>query len=389
MPYFAKYKTKDGYKWLFQMPTTVDPLSGKKKRTSFRGYETKREAQKAAQMIKEQLDKGTYGNDKITYREAYASWWDIHQRTLKPSTRDKSEDVFRSRILPHFDKLRIKDIDRDYCQAVVDKWREELTESTAKDYKGHASQVFKYAMSRDWIFKNPMQFAVVEKKDENTLADDDSENENFWDSEQFLEFQDTASKEMEYQDYVMFYVMGSSGLRKGEMLTLKWDDIDFENKIINVRRTLYFKNKKDILQKTKTGASLRSAPMTNDEIEVLNKWRTLQKERFLKLGIQYKKVVYVVCRDNLRPLRLAHPNEKLNKFLKHHPDLPSITVHGFRHTFASALYEAGVSVKTAQKFLGHTRMETTMNIYTHVAKTIKVSEADKYENHMKMLKQNR
>jgi len=176
-------------------------------------------------------------------------------------------------------------------------------------------------------------------------------------------------------------VMGFSGLRKGEMLTLRWSDLDFKNKVIRVRRTLFFKDKREIIQSAKTGASKRETPLTDKEIELLKKWKVMQKERFLKNGI--KEIDYVVCRDNLKPLRLADPNETLNGFLDKHTELPRIRVHGLRHTFASNLYAAKVDVKTAQKFLGHRRMEPTMNIYTHVAKKIKIEEVGKYKDYMK------
>ncbi|MCI1859307.1 MAG: site-specific integrase [Sporolactobacillus sp.] len=388
MASFQKYKTKQGCKWLFKMYTTIDPQTGRKKQTTFRGYNTKRGAQRAALLVKDQLDKQIFGNDKITYGEVYKRWWDVHKRTLKPSTRDKTTDIFQSRILPYFKKIRVKEIDQDYCQSVIDQWRKDLSESTAKDYKGHASQVFKYAMSREWIFKNPMQFVVVAKTDENAFADEEEdEEENFWDSEQFQSFQKTASHDMDDQDYVLFLVLGSSGLRKGEMLNLKWSDVDFENKLIRIRRTLYFRNKTSISQTTKTMTSKRETPMTDNEIAVLKKWKTMQKARFLSLGIQQEQIQYVVCRDDLRPLRLAHPNDRLNKYLMKHPELPHITVHGFRHTFASNLYAAKIEPKTAQKFLGHKRLETTMNIYTHVAKRVQIESAEKYQIYMKNTKQ--
>ncbi len=125
---------------------------------------------------------------------------------------------------------------------------------------------------------------------------------------------------------------------------------------------------------------------TDYEIEALKKWKTIQKERLLAYGIAQERIQYVVSRVDLRPLRLAEPNETLDKFIKDNPDFTKITVHGFRHVFASALYEAGVSVKTAQKFLGHRRMETTSNIYTHVTKFVKIEAAGKYEEYMKLRK---
>ncbi|MCQ2010588.1 site-specific integrase [Sporolactobacillus sp. STSJ-5] len=385
MASFQKYETKQGIKWLFKMYTTYDPQTGKKKMTTFRGYNTKKEAQKAARIVQDKIDKGILADDKITFVEAYRDWWDTHKRTLKPSTRYKSETIFNKHILPCFGKIRLKQINQDYCQKVIDKWRETLSISTTKDYRGHTQQVFKYAMQHEWIYKNPIQFVIIEKQDEHSLADmEDDETENFWDLNQFEQFQTLAIKEFDYQDFIMFIVMGYSGLRKGEMLTLRWSDLDFKNKVIRVRRTLFFKNKREIIQSTKTGSSKRETPLTDKEIQFLKKWKVMQKEHFLERGI--KDIEYVVCRENLKPLRLADPNEILNKFLVNHPELPKIKVHGLRHTFASNLYAAKVDVKTAQKFLGHRRMETTMNIYTHVAKKVKIEEAGKYEDYMKNAK---
>ncbi|MFT8928475.1 MAG: tyrosine-type recombinase/integrase [Sporolactobacillus sp.] len=381
MASFQKYETKHGTKWLFKMYTTVNPETGRKKMTTFRGYNTKKEAERAYRIVQDKLDKGTLVNDKITYGEIYEKWWDLHQRTLKPSTRYKTETIFSKHILPNFKNLKLKDIDQDYCQQVIDLWRETLSASTTRDYRGHTSQVFKYAMQQEYIFKNPMQFVIIEKKDENSLAQEEKE-ENFWDKEQFEHFNRVAAKEMDMQYLVMFIVMGSSGLRKGEMLTLEWNDLDFNEKIIHVRRTLFFKNKKEIIQTGKTKTSRRDTPMTDDEMELLKNWRTTQKSRFMETGKQ-NDIKYIVCRNDLRPMRLADPNEYMNKFLDKHPKLPRITVHGLRHTFASNLYAAKVDVKTAQKFLGHQRMETTMNIYTHVAKKVKIEEAGKYEDYMK------
>ncbi|WP_150284948.1 site-specific integrase [Rummeliibacillus sp. TYF-LIM-RU47] len=67
----------------------------------------------------------------------------------------------------------------------------------------------------------------------------------------------------------------------------------------------------------------------------------------------------------MRTLRNSYVNEVLNKLCKRY-DLPRITVHGLRHSYASLLFAAGVDIKVVQKLLGHAHIETTMNIYTHV-----------------------
>jgi integrase len=360
----------------------VDPNTGKKKKTTYRGFKSEREAERASRYLEHKLDKGILAHENNIFEDVYLEWRDRHNRLLKPSTRYKTDTIFSKQILPHFRKLRISDIDSDYCQQIVDIWRETLSASTTKDYKGHASRVFKYAMQKEYIFRNPMQFAIVTPDEEEFIDDDEDEFENFWDRDQFNYFCSYAIDEMDFQDFVMFHTLGTTGLRKGEMLALKWSDIDFEEKYIRIRRTLFFLNKKNINQKAKTKASRRDVPLTEEAWAVLNKWRTIQKEKYLAEGIK-NKLNLVLTRGDFQPVRLATPNERLHKFLKSHEELPQITVHGFRHTYASNLSAAGVTIEEAQKFLGHKRMETTANIYTHVSKKKKSAAFKKYENYMK------
>lgn len=89
----------------------------------------------------------------------------------------------------------------------------------------------------------------------------------------------------------------------------------------------------------------------------------------------------VFIRDDGSPLRLAYPNEKLNSVMNKHK-LYRITIHGSRHTHASFLFEAGASIKEVQKQLGHSDIQMTMNIYTHVTDTLKEQTAQKFQRHI-------
>ena len=88
---------------------------------------------------------------------------------------------------------------------------------------------------------------------------------------------------------------------------------------------------------------------------------------------------YVLIRGDMRPLRLAYPNDLLNRMIAKNK-LHRITIHGFRHSHASILFEAGASIKEVQARLGHKEIQTTMNIYTHVTKTAK----EKRPKHLKV-----
>ncbi|RSL29140.1 hypothetical protein D7Z54_32800 [Salibacterium salarium] len=107
-----------------------------------------------------------------------------------------------------------------------------------------------------------------------------------------------------------------------------------------------------------------------------------QKEMFFSKGntLQIKNVL---TRTDLRPLRLAYPNDTFESFIKKH-DLHRITIHGIRHTHASLLFEAGSSLKEVQDRLGHQDIKTTMDVYTHVTRAVKEKTADTFQKFMDM-----
>jgi integrase len=92
---------------------------------------------------------------------------------------------------------------------------------------------------------------------------------------------------------------------------------------------------------------------------------------------------FVFTREDGIPLRLAYLNEKLNILIKKH-NLHSITIHGLRHTHASLLFEAGASIKKVQERLGHTDIQMSMNIYTHVTNTLKEQTASKFQKYIEL-----
>ncbi len=91
----------------------------------------------------------------------------------------------------------------------------------------------------------------------------------------------------------------------------------------------------------------------------------------------------VLTRDDSSPLRLAYLTEKLDIVIERHK-LRRITIHGLRHTHASLLFEAGASIKEVQERLGHSDIQMTMNIYTHVTDTLKEQTAQKFQKYLEL-----
>lgn len=91
---------------------------------------------------------------------------------------------------------------------------------------------------------------------------------------------------------------------------------------------------------------------------------------------------YHTRKNQMNYMRVSTPNDKLDAFYKRHPDLHKIKVHGFRHTYASLLFEAGASIKEVQSRLGHSDIKTTMNIYTHITISSRKKLAQKLYDHI-------
>ncbi|AKG05560.1 site-specific integrase [Salimicrobium jeotgali] len=364
--------------WSFTVDLGIDPATGKRKQLTKSGFPTKKEAQRAVAQIEMQLEQNTYQPDRrFSFKEVYEEWWSIHSQTIKESTQAFVQSKVNRHILPRFGHLKIREISPTYCQRMINEIATEI--KSVSDIKVQANQIFKYALKMDYIAKNPMQHTVIPKRDEGELVTKMDEK-NFWNKHEVIHFLSTAKEELDMRNYLMFYLLIYTGIRKGELAALEWKDIDLEKRTMYINKTMFFKNKKEVIQTAKKKASIRSIRIDENTAALLRKWKLQQSEWLLERGIN-PETKYVLTRADGRPLRLAHPNDKLNSLIDKH-NLSPITVHGFRHTHASLLFEAGATIKEVQERLGHRDIQTTMNVYAHVTDASKGKTADLFAQFM-------
>ncbi|KLV18479.1 tyrosine-type recombinase/integrase [Bacillus altitudinis] len=371
----ASFRKHSNGSWEYRIKIK-DPISRKFKEKSKRGFPTKKAAQLAAAKIEQEINTGTYiTNNSTTFKQVFDNWWISHSKTLKPSTQYTLGSKFKKHILPRFGHLKIQDITKEYCQKMIDEIAEQI--DSVNDVKIQANQVFKYAVRMDYIVNNPMEHVIIPKKEADFLVEEPKRN--FWTKQEIKDFFKLAKLNLNKQDYVMFHLLIYTGMRKGELLSLEWNDIDFDECTIFISKTLFFKDDKQIIQKAKTYQT-RTIHIDTKTVDILKKWRIQQQKHVLNSNDTLD-IKNVLTREDKRPLRLAYPNDKLESFIKTH-NLHPITVHGFRHTHASILFEAGATVKEVQVRLGHRDIKTTMNIYTHVTKTVKERTAELFQSYI-------
>ncbi|CXQ75061.1 Integrase [Staphylococcus aureus] len=142
-----KYKKKDGSTaYMFVAYLGTDPITGKQKRTTRRGFKTEREAKIAeAKLQTEVSQNGFLNNDITTFKEVYELWLEQYQNTVRESTYQRVLTLFDTAILEHFQDVPIKKITVPYCQKVINKWNKKY--SDIKAIRIYTSNVFKYAVA--------------------------------------------------------------------------------------------------------------------------------------------------------------------------------------------------------------------------------------------------
>lgn len=382
MAQIKKYTKKDGSKaYMFNLYLGTDPVTGKQRRTTRRGFRTIAEAKTALSRLElEVIENGlpTSKRKIMTFEEVYKMWFEQHKATVKESSAYIHNTIIKVQILPYFGTLRVDKIDTAYCQKQVNR-----IFKTLKNYNSAINlirRIFEYAKVMKQIKTNPMNDVIIPKK--RKTLDYTDKTVNFYTKEQLRTFLETLKEHAPYQMYVVFRVMAFTGMRKGELAALKWSDVDFENGTISINRTVAFNNAgKFHIQTPKTRKSIRTISTDTITLNALKTWKNELRKELFKQGQNIDKGDEFIFRTQKGNFIIKYIDKFLPSFLKKY-DLPPIKPHGFRHTHASLLFESGASIKEVQDRLGHENIKTTMDIYTHVTKSAREKTAEKFAKYI-------
>ncbi|MDR3767495.1 MAG: tyrosine-type recombinase/integrase [Butyricicoccus sp.] len=156
-----------------------------------------------------------------------------------------------------------------------------------------------------------------------------------------------------------------TGCRRGEIMGLKWEKIDWENRRVKIDSNLLYSKERGLYEDTTKTGNIRYIQLADETLRLLRKYRAEQNRLRLLNGDRWQDTGFVFTRDNGLPMHPGSIGSWLNKFSERH-NLPHINPHAFRHTAASVLIAGGIDIVTVAKMLGHSQVSTTDNIYAHI-----------------------
>jgi integrase len=351
-------------RWMAQVTIGRDPATGKPRRATFYGRTRQDVADKLTKALRDKQQGTFVAPHKLTLGEWLDTWlWEYKKPRVRPSTFDGYEKVVRCHLKPVLGHIPLQDLRAEHVQHYYnERLHHGLEARTIRLHHVILSNVLARAEKNQRVARNVCRLVEPPRqtrREMRTLAIDQV-------TAQFLP---ALKGHRLYATFLTLFVMG---LRRSELLGVRWKDIDSQGGVMHIRQTLVRVKDHErgrthlVFQEPKTGHSRRTIPIPEVCLAALRHHRAQQAEEKLALGPAYHDHGLVFCHAHGGPIDPRSLTRYFSQVLER-AGLPAIRLHDARHTYATWLLEQGVSPKVVQTMLGHSDIGTTLNIYSHVS----------------------
>lgn len=357
-----KRDTAEEKTWQITIELPKDPITGKRIRKYKTVEGTKKEAERAMHEYIRELEKGYYVTDsKITINEWIDTWLDVYiTPNVSPTTLSRYQGMIKRYSKPIIGSMQVQNLNTLAVQAWVNGLK--TSPSSGKPMAAatikHAYHVLKGSMDKavlaGIISRTPCAGIMLPKGQKKAAV--------IYNEAQIQQLIGAAKgTEME----LVIDMELCLGLRRGELLGLWWQDIDWDKKQVHIVRNRVVVNGKSVVKEPKTANGVRIIDMPDQLVQKLRKHKLTCTGNRMRLGSAYTDSDYIIVHPDGRPIYPEYLSQMLTKLQKK-ANLPQYRFHDLGHLCATIMLLQGVNVKVAQERLGHKDISTTMNIYSHV-----------------------
>jgi integrase len=366
------------------------------------------EAQRQFILFEEEVKKGLYVNsDKITFNEFIEKWLtDYANVNLQPKTLLEYKNLLK-RINIALGHIRLTQLQPTHLTEFYNNLRESgirqdgktggLSEKTILHHHRLISSILASALQWGFMLNNPALRVKAPK-----VTKKEARHFNIEETEYILQL--LEHEPLKYRVMITLSIFG--GMRQGELTALTWNDIDMDNCIIRIDKSLqHLPDKGTFIKETKTETS-RVISIPKSVISLLREYKVWQNGERAKLGDLWHDSDALFTTIDGKPIFPSTISKWFLKFIRKHNEsimkdetiskedkakyiLPEVNFHGLRHTSATLLINQNVDVSTVSKRLGHARTSTTMDIYSHSLQKADTVAADKLEDLFNKKSQNK
>jgi integrase len=343
-----------------------DPETGISKQKWVSGFATKEEARSARDKARTEARTGVFVSPtKVTVKEHFEAWWEIKKEKVKPTTAENYRFLLDRYILPKFGSQLLKDLTSFKIEKMLIELIRDHSESTVRLVSIVLAQGLERAVKDRLLPLNPAKGIERPKGKKRTVTP-------YTSSELKRLLEELESHRL----FAFFRLLAYTGGRRGEILALRWSDLDPEKATLTISKNRTRLGKTVIEQdSTKGGDGKRIVQLDSETLRLMKDHRKRQIEERMKAGSLWQEGNFIFAQENGLPLDPSTPYHLFKKTAKR-LGLRSESLHSIRHLHATELLNSGAGVHLVKDRLGHSDISTTLRIYAHIRPEQKQEVAD-------------
>ena len=353
---------KRGNRWVAQV--------GSGQTREYKSFDTQREANTWRHKKVNQRRKGLINlNTKITFEEFLKDWLVIAKNSVRPNTGHQYAQIVTQHIVPMLGNIKLQDLRPDQIQKLyTEKLASGISPRTTRVIHAVIHRALNHALRQGLVIRNvsdAVTLPKVPRKEMQTLDD--------YQVRQLVQAAEGSGIQ------TLLWIAVTTGLRKGELLGLKWSDLDWQTGKLKIQRQLQRRKGEGLIFcEPKSASGRRAITLGETTMNRLREYKEGQYLERLQMGDAWEENNLIFPSPKGTPLDQSNMDKVFKECLQE-AGLPEIRFHDLRHTAATLMLQQGIHPKVVQERLGHSDISLTLNTYSHVLPSMQDEAAEKMD----------